>query len=202
MKKLLPLAVLLTMIYAVPARAGVNVDVNIGVPVAPQVVIDTTPRFIFSPALGFYVSVGIPYDIVYFDHVYYLHNGDYWYSSHYYNGPWVIIRHQHVPMWLRKHRIQQIRHYRDMEYQHYERDRKHYRGRWYHPARERREHERIEQRKWEHREDRRIERRQQYREDRRIERRQDRREDRRQDRREDRRQDRREEQRHDRGQNR
>lgn len=58
------------------AQAGINLDISIGgpPPVAvatppllppPRFDIAQTPRIIFSPALGFYISVGIPYDIVY-----------------------------------------------------------------------------------------------------------------------------------------
>ena len=54
------------------AHAGVTVDINIGNPApvvvapppTPRFVIREAPLFIFSPALGFYVSVGSPYDIV------------------------------------------------------------------------------------------------------------------------------------------
>lgn len=125
------------------AEARVNVDVNVGVPavvvpavpVQPQVVLDVAPRFILSPALGFYVSVGIPYDIVYIGNSYYLNQGGHWYHGPYYNGPWKGVGPKRLPPGLRKHRFGEIRRYRDEEYRRFEHDRGHYGGKWHAPAR-------------------------------------------------------------------
>ena len=125
---------------------GVNLNINLGVPVVaqpappPRVVLNAAPRFIFSPILGMYVSVGIPYDIVYIDNDYYLYEGGFWYRGPYSNGPWLRVESRRLPPVLRRHRYEQIRHYRDEEFHRYERDRDHYRGRWYEPERRREEH--------------------------------------------------------------
>ena len=157
MKKLLATAVLIIASQAATSHAGVDVDVHIGtppvivappppVPGPPQVVIEGQPSFIFSPFLGFYVSVGIPYDIVYIGQSYYLYRGGYWFVSPSYRGPWVVAQRRRLPPGLRKYRYEQIRHYRDEEYRAYTRDRDHYRGRWHRPEVERREHGREEHR--------------------------------------------------------
>ena len=151
-------AAILFVAQAVEARSEFNVNVNIGAPPAvivspppppvpspPEVVIETQPSFIFSPSLGFYVSVGIPYDIVYVGRNYYLYSDGAWYASPSSRGPWMAAPRR-LPPGLRKFRYEQIRRYRDREYAVYMRDRDNYRGRWHRP-----EGEWREQRKNEHR---------------------------------------------------
>ena len=139
MKNRLLFAVLLTAAMAVSAHASVNVGINVGIPapLPPHVVIQTAPEFIYQPQLGFHVSVGAPYDIVYIGNAYYLYNNGYYYRSHNYNGPWVGVEARRLPPGLRKHRHEEIRRYRDKEYRKYNRDREHYHGRWHRPGGER-----------------------------------------------------------------
>lgn len=151
MKKVIAAAFVLVVAGAATAQAGVNLHLNIGVPVAAapmtpfevaasyptvpsQLVLEEPPRFIYSPNLGFYVSVGIPHDIAYIDHGYYLYRGGYWYLAPSYQGPWSLVRQRRLPPELRRHRYEQIRHFRDREYRAYVRDRGHYRGAWYRPS--------------------------------------------------------------------
>src|SRR6185369_6689520 len=104
-------ALILVVAGAATAQARVNFNVNIDVPagvlplppvaayptqpvavpvgyqgggyqdVQPQVVVEEPPRFIYSPNLGFYVSVGTPEDIVYYNQGYYIYRDGYWYLS-------------------------------------------------------------------------------------------------------------------------
>lgn len=179
-------ACMLVVAAAATAQARVDVNLNIDVPVAPapappppvatvyreapvptappQLVIEETPGFIYAPELGFYVSVDIPYDIVYINHRYYLYSGGYWYLSHSYWGPWAFVPQRKLPIGLQRYRYEQIRLVRDREYRAYVHDRGHYRGTWYRPA------ERTGgERRGEHREERRIERREDHRDDHRDE---------------------------------
>jgi hypothetical protein len=156
MRRHLAAAVFLVGVQTAAANAGVNVDINIAsqspvavaasLPPPPRLVIGSTPRFIFSPALGFYVSVGIPYDIVYVWQSYYLYSGGYWYCSPYYDGPWIVVGPRKLPTGLRKHRLEEIRRYRDLEFRNYEHDRQHYHGQWYSPKTRRTEKRREERR--------------------------------------------------------
>lgn len=147
MKRSLTIALALAVTAASAALAregGVNLNINLGVPVItepappppqPRVVLRAAPRFIFSPFLGMYVSVGVPYDIVYIGNDYYLYQDGFWYRGPYYNGPWVRVESRRLPPGLHKYRFEQIRHYRDEEFRRYERDREHYRGQWHEPGR-------------------------------------------------------------------
>jgi hypothetical protein len=86
-------------------------------------VIDTRPDFIFLPERGFYVSVGSPYDIIYYGGRYYLYRDGSWYLSPDYRGPWMLVMDYDLPYRIRRHRVE-IWRYRDMEY------RRHDRGYW------------------------------------------------------------------------
>jgi hypothetical protein len=126
---------------------------------APVVVIEEPPEFILPPSLGFYVSVGGPYDLFYIGTTYYLYRGGSWYRSSHYQGPWVATTYRRLPPGLRRHRYERIIRIRDEEYRHFQRDREHYRGRYYRPdkheIKERRKeekHEMKERRKEEKRE--------------------------------------------------
>lgn len=138
---------------ALPASvpAEVNVNVNVGVP-APRVVVGPPPAVLFErpplflapPSLGFYVGVDGPHDIVFVSNYYYLRYGNGWYRSTHYNGPWRTVRYERLPPGIRKHRLGQIRSYRDVEYRTYERERDHYRGRHFRPDKEWRERRKTE----------------------------------------------------------
>ncbi len=78
-------------------------------------VIDTRPSFIVLPGYGFSVSVGTPYDMIYYDNHFYAYNNNYWYYSPAYNGPWVVIHENDLPDIIRKHSFDDIRKTRDIE---------------------------------------------------------------------------------------
>jgi hypothetical protein len=107
-------------------------------PAQPQVVFGAPPRFIYSPALGFYVAVETPYDLVFLDGRYYLWSNGFWYVAPYYNGPWIVARAGWLPPALHRFRYEDIRRHRDFEYHAFLRDRKHYQGRWFVPEERRR----------------------------------------------------------------
>jgi len=148
--------VLVIAAIAAASSAQAEVNVNIGVP-APRVVVsappailfDVAPHFVTPSRLGFYVGVDTPYDIFLISDVYYLYYGNRWLRARNHNGPWVEVPYRQLPPGIRRHRIEQIRSYRDQEYRVYRADRDHYRGRHFRP-----DHERKEELKDEHRHER------------------------------------------------
>jgi hypothetical protein len=135
------------------ADVGFNVNLNIGnraeaapVYVDPQIGIAQPPEFILPPALGFYVAIGVPYDMVFVSNVYYLHKGNVWYRAPRYDGPWVVTPYKRLPPGIRKHRFEKIRYYRDEEYRRYRADEGHYRGHHFRPEKERKEFRKEERR--------------------------------------------------------
>lgn len=151
-RKTLALAVLL-QVAALPVfsaselhASNVGVDLNIRVGAEPRPVIVTEPvyqpepyydeveveeevEFIYPAALGFYVAVGVPYDLFYFNNSYFIFRDGRWLRSHSSRGGWVATRYRELPPVLRRHRLERIREYRSREYVVYQRDREHYRGR-------------------------------------------------------------------------
>jgi hypothetical protein len=146
MKKTVLVLVMSVITAASSAQAEVHVNVNVGVPsprvvvsTPPAILFDEAPHFIAPPSLGFYVGVDTPYDIIFSSDYYYLYYGNSWHRSRQHNGPWVDVPYRQLPPGIRRHRIEQIRSYRDREYRVYRNDRDHYRGRQFRPDHERKE---------------------------------------------------------------
>jgi hypothetical protein len=117
-----------------------NVNVSIGVPgiavqAPPRVVFQSPPLFLSPSNLGFYIGVDMPYDLVFISGSYYLFQGNGWYRSRHYNGPWTSIRHEHLPQKIKRYNLEKIRHHRDLEYRSFQHDHERYRGRKYRPGR-------------------------------------------------------------------
>ena len=99
----------------------------------PNVAVYAPPLFLHSPFTGFYSAVGIPYDLYYIDHYYYLYHKGLWYRSHHYNGPWGSVKYKSLPHSVIKHRYEDIIRWRDSEYRSYQKDRNRYKGRFFRP---------------------------------------------------------------------
>jgi hypothetical protein len=78
--------------------------------------INSEPSFVYLRTQGFSISIGSPYDIVYYGSQYYLNYNGRWYRSYSYRGPWVLVGYSRVPLRIRRHRFEDIRRYRDIEY--------------------------------------------------------------------------------------
>lgn len=156
MKKGIMLLCVAALVMPMSALAEVHVNVNVGLPVPvipvppppprvilppppPSVLFERPPLFLAPPRLGIYVGVDVPYDIVFADNFYYLNYHNAWYRSGNYNGPWVGVRQERLPLVVRRQGVEYIRVHRDREYQSYRRDHDHYRGRHFWPGREVRE---------------------------------------------------------------
>lgn len=87
------------------------------------------PEFLFPRELGFGVAVGVPFDMFYVSDHYYLLQGDTWYRSSSYRGPWTLQGLSRVPPELRKHKLSKIRQIRNKEFEKYWNDKSRYQGR-------------------------------------------------------------------------
>lgn len=136
---------------AYAGNVGVDLNVQIGTPPPPAVIIRETPPperviirdepaartiiieddvdFIYPSQLGFYVGIGTPYDLFFLNNFYFTYREGYWYRAHNHRGPWAQVEYRYLPPGLRKYKLERIRYYRDREYRVYENDRDHYRGR-------------------------------------------------------------------------
>ncbi len=165
MKKRILLCVV-ALLVPMSALARVNVNINVGIPAPvavipvapppppprvvvippppprvvvappPAVVFERPPLFLEPPRLGLYVGVDVPYDIVYTDNYYYLNYRNVWYRSGNYNGPWVGVRQEYLPLVVRRQGVEYIRRHRDREFRNYRRDHDHYQGRPFWPGKD------------------------------------------------------------------
>jgi len=85
----------------------------------PVAVVDE-PEFVMPPELGFYVAVGVPYDLYFYNNSYWINRSNIWYSSAYYNGPWTRIYYRDVPYLFNRYPFERVRHYRDAYYGRYQ----------------------------------------------------------------------------------
>lgn len=85
-----------------------------------SIVVSSRPDFIDLPDQGFAVSIGGPHEIVSYENWYYLYQNGRWYNSPDYRGPWTHIKEKRLPERIRRHRIEDIRRYRDVEHRKYD----------------------------------------------------------------------------------
>lgn len=140
---LVTIAVLLGGISAEAGNVKVNLNINLD-PYRPVIIreevyrppvpvrYDLEPdysrrdevRFIYPDELGFYVAIGVPYELCYIDRSYYLFRDGRWLRAHSRRGPWVAMGYRELPVGLRQHRIERIRDYRQHGFaSHHERGR-------------------------------------------------------------------------------
>jgi len=119
-------------------------------PAPPAIVsIEDDVDFVYPSQLGFYVAVGLPYDLFYVRNNYYLFRDGRWFRASGSHGPWVSTRYRELPPGLRRHDMERIRAYRSAEYDVYRHDRDHYRGRHFRTARDDwKEHRKAEKERW------------------------------------------------------
>ncbi len=134
-KQLLVAALLATTmgLQHAPALADVNIHISLDQPraVAYHPVYDQDyfydaaflPALLFVPQLGFYVSVGQPFDMLFINNYYYITHGKRWYRSRHHYGPWKSVRYKRLPRAIRKHAWHTIRYYGDREYRRHDRHR-------------------------------------------------------------------------------
>jgi len=167
---LVPAMLALGASAASAGNVGVDLNLRLGnqpqqviVPVAPQpapvvirepaptavITIDDDVDFVYPTQLGFYVAVGVPYDLFYVRNNYFLFRDGRWFRAPGSRGPWVVTRHRELPPGLRRHDIQRIRSYRSAEYDIYRHDRDHYRGKHFITHRDDwKEHRKAEKERW------------------------------------------------------
>jgi hypothetical protein len=94
------------------------------------------PQFLFPPALGFGVAVGVPYDMFYTSKAFYLLKGGTWYRATSYHGPWTVTPLTRVPPELRKPGLAKIHQLRNAEFAKYWKSKGRYQGKMFRPGEE------------------------------------------------------------------
>lgn len=107
-----------------PARAEMNLNINIGVPppvvvAPPPVEVQAPPDMIFLPEPGIYVAVGIPFDVFFVSGRYYYFHGGNWFWASGYRGPWSHVVYKSLPPMLRRYKVERLHAFREREYKAY-----------------------------------------------------------------------------------
>jgi len=134
----------------VPAPAAPPPQIVVREPAPPAIVtIEDDVDFVYPAQLGFYVAVGVPYDLFYVRNNYYLCRDGRWFRASGSHGPWVATRYRELPPGLRRHDMERIRAYRSAEHDIYRHDRDRYRGRHFRAVRDDwKEHRKAEKERW------------------------------------------------------
>ncbi len=154
------LAIPLTLCIPSNSHAGdIGVGIHFGIPPQPVFVprpvyrrpvpifyFDESPEFVYSPFLSFSMAIGSPYDLFYDNNDYYIFHQGYWHRSSHLDGPWRIVDYRSLPPAFHRHKIEQIRRYRDKKYDVYRQHRQGYRDRRYPPPRYNREYREYRER--------------------------------------------------------
>jgi len=73
--------------YSIP---GVSIGINVG----------DYPQLVRVPDYPVYYAPNVGFNLFFYDGLYWAYHGDYWYASHWYNGPWGRADHYAVPYFI------------------------------------------------------------------------------------------------------
>ena len=73
-----------------PDHVGVSVGINVPV----------FPRLVLVPGYPVYYDPSISLNYFFYDGLYWVYISDRWYASSWYNGPWGVVEHRYVPMYV------------------------------------------------------------------------------------------------------
>ncbi|MDD3813867.1 MAG: hypothetical protein PHZ02_04405 [Desulfocapsaceae bacterium] len=89
----------LVMVSPVSTMAGINVDINIGIPLPPAIVFSSPPALIVLPETYVYVAPDVDVDIFFYDGWWWRPWDGRWYRSHDYSSGWTHFNN--VPSFYR-----------------------------------------------------------------------------------------------------
>jgi hypothetical protein len=86
---------------ATTAMAQVSIGIGIGVPgVSIGINIPVYPRLVRVPGHPVYYAPGLQANFFFYDGMYWVYQGDTWYASAWYNGPWSLVAPEVVPLYV------------------------------------------------------------------------------------------------------
>jgi hypothetical protein len=82
-----------------PALA--QVSIQIGLPtISIGINVPVYPQLVLVPDYPVYYAPGIDSNYFFYDGMYWVYQGDNWYVSSWYNGPWALVRPEFVPVYI------------------------------------------------------------------------------------------------------
>lgn len=86
---------------SLPAQAQVSVGVGINAPgVSIGINLPAYPRLVPVPGYPVYYAPGVQSNFFFYDGMYWVFQGDNWYASSWYNGPWSPVGPEYVPVYV------------------------------------------------------------------------------------------------------
>jgi hypothetical protein len=97
----LPLALALLMLPAAPGFAQVNIGIGVSLPgVNIGIDVPTYPDLVPVPGYPVYYAPGMDANYFFYDGMYWDFDGNNWYASTWYNGPWQMVDPNSVPLYV------------------------------------------------------------------------------------------------------
>jgi len=99
MKRIRYVLIMLWALYSVPSNAQVSVE--IGLPhVSIGINLPVYPELVVVPGYPVYYAPQLDANFFFYDGVYWVYQDDNWYESSWYNGPWVFVEPEFVPVFI------------------------------------------------------------------------------------------------------
>ncbi len=97
--RMIALALMLGVGAALPAAAQVSFGVSTpGFSIGFNV--PTYPQLVRVPGYPVYYAPGLNTNYFFYDGMYWVYQGDNWYTSSWYNGPWTVVAPEYVPYYV------------------------------------------------------------------------------------------------------
>lgn len=91
----------LSVLCSTTASATTQVSVGIGLPgVSIGINLPAYPQFVLIPGYPVYYAPGLNANFFFYDGMYWVFQGDNWYASYWYNGPWGLVEPNDVPLFV------------------------------------------------------------------------------------------------------
>ncbi len=110
-KKMRYTIVILLALLCPPTPANAQVTVGIGLPnVSIGVNVPVYPQLVRVPGYPVYYAPGVETNYFFYDGMYWVCQGDNWYASSWYNGPWALVAPDSVPVYILRVPVRYYRH--------------------------------------------------------------------------------------------
>ena len=103
-------ALVVLLVLCSVSSAAAQVSIGVGLPsVSIGINIPTFPNFVVVPGYPVYYAPRATTNLFFYDGLYWVYQGDYWYTSAWYNGPWTLVGSEVVPVFILRIPVQYYR---------------------------------------------------------------------------------------------